>query len=293
MVELIAYLAKGASDDPKHHTVRHALLTVAVFYASMLSVGLVFERVLHDALGGLPELPATAAAATAAFLGTYWVALIATRLALEADRRVLVMYDAIWSCTATCLLGAVAAVLRRPALLCACGILVAISQVLWYVDILGYLVTGKLPIKVCAYLFWPTTHWSRRVTGMHHLFFEPLVVLVCASGSGVPLLRGFLISVAQSVVCALVCRGMTPCEVEQGRENEGRYYLNLNLCYELFRGVKIQWLRRYETTEPIVYLPRMLVCWIVGNFVCFAFLSALMLLSLNVVSHWPGAHFVL
>ena len=35
-------------------------------------------------------------------------------------------------------------------------------------------------------------------------------------------------------------------------------YLNINLCYECFRDVKVQWIRRYDRQGPGIYLPWML-----------------------------------
>lgn len=35
-------------------------------------------------------------------------------------------------------------------------------------------------------------------------------------------------------------------------------YLNINLCYECFRDVKVAWIRRYDRAKPTIYLPWML-----------------------------------
>jgi len=280
-------LEKGPPEDPKHRSWAHAGATCAVFHAAVLAVGL-----LADAALAGPSAAATADAAAvpgaAAGLAGYWVALVGIRLWVEPGARALVVYELVWSCTASLLFAACAAWLGRPTLLCAAGILVAIDQVLWYVDIVGYFVTGKMPVKVCGYLFWPSTSLARRVTALHHVLFEPAVIMLCARGEGIPLGRGFLVSVVQTVACQAVCRFMTPLEVQHAREKEGNYYMNINLCYEAFRGVKVAWIKRYDRARPEVYLPWMLWIWNLGNFLLFAALVLAMLPALRLAG-LPGA----
>ncbi len=45
---------------------------------------------------------------------------------------------------------------------------------LWYVDVLGYLLAGKFPIGVAAFLAWPETKLVKKLTTTHHLWFIPL-----------------------------------------------------------------------------------------------------------------------
>lgn len=168
----------------------------------------------------------------------------------------------------------------------------AIDQVLWYVDLCGYLILGKLPIKVCGYLFWPSTHFAKKVTGMHHLVFVPLVVTLCARGAGVPLARGFVVSAVQSVVSQAVCRFSTPLELPPPPGEDEPRYMNINLCYEVFRDLKgVDWIKRHDRARPAVYLPWMLWIWNLGNFLLFTTLASLLLLVLSCLA-LPGARFV-
>eukprot|EP00418_Pyrodinium_bahamense_P081082 CAMPEP_0179072572 /NCGR_PEP_ID=MMETSP0796-20121207/32125_1 /TAXON_ID=73915 /ORGANISM="Pyrodinium bahamense, Strain pbaha01" /LENGTH=330 /DNA_ID=CAMNT_0020769739 /DNA_START=36 /DNA_END=1026 /DNA_ORIENTATION=+ len=261
----------------------HATASCVLFHAAVLVVGLLADTLLGGGVGGeLPPRPGAAAG-----LAAYWVALVSIRLWAEVDGRVLVVYELAWSCSATLLFAAFATWLRRPALLCASGLLVAIDQVLWYVDIAGFLLTGKMPVKVCGYLFWPSTPFARRITSLHHVFFEPVVVALCAQGPGLPLGRGFLVSAAQAVVCQAVCRFTMPLEVAHVREKRGFYYMNVNLCYEAFRDVQVRWIRRHDRARPAVYLPWMLWIWNFGNLVLFTVLAALLLPALRWLAGVP------
>ena len=45
---------------------------------------------------------------------------------------------------------------------------------LWYVDVLGYLITKKFPLGVAAFIVWPETTKLRLLTTTHHIFYIPL-----------------------------------------------------------------------------------------------------------------------
>lgn len=286
----MGFLAKGEGDDAKHQSLAHAGAACVLVHVAVLLTGCLADEALSD-LSDAAAVPQPPSGLAAQGLLAYWLALAGMRLWSEAGARELVIYELAWSCNASLLFAAAALWLRRPALLCACGVLVAIDQVLWYVDIIGYLVTGKMPIKVCGYLFWPSTHWVRRLTSLHHVFFEPLVIFLCVQGGGVPLARAFLLSAAMTVACQAACRFTMPLEIPHPKEKDGKYYMNVNLCYEAFKGVKVEWIKRYDRAAPALYLPWMLWIWNLGNFVLFTALAALMLLPLRLLG-WQGATFV-
>ncbi|CAK9108242.1 unnamed protein product [Durusdinium trenchii] len=267
-----AFLAKGEPDDVKHQDATHALVVCGLLYAAMLAVGFSIDRLLARE----EELPPSAWAAYA-LLG-YWSWLVILRLRCETASVAQDVYQLMFSCNFSMPVAAAAIYWRKPILLCAQGILVAIDQVLWYVDLLGYLLTGKLPLKVVGYLLWPSTPLSRRISCIHHVLFEPLVICVGSQGQSLPILRGFLVALAQTVVCQAICRYTTPIEIQHGKE---LCYLNINLCYESFRDVKVAWIRRYDGAKASSYLPWMLWIWNGGNLILFLLLAFPLLWLLN------------
>eukprot|EP00933_Yihiella_yeosuensis_P065038 TRINITY_DN68633_c0_g1_i1.p1 TRINITY_DN68633_c0_g1~~TRINITY_DN68633_c0_g1_i1.p1 ORF type:complete len:316 (+),score=33.90 TRINITY_DN68633_c0_g1_i1:46-948(+) len=292
---ILGFFEKGDGDDPKHKSFEHAISVCVLFHIMVLAVGLLADELMAPGStagsSNVEEFPAAPTAALAIL--SYWIFLVGLRLYGEGGGgRVLVIYELCWACSASLPFAATAAYLRRPALLCACALWVAIDQVLWYVDIIGYALIGKFPVKVCGYLFWPSTSWTRRITSLHHVLFAPIVVILCARGRGVPLGRGFLISLAQTVICQLICRYTTPLEMPHKKEKNGLYYMNINLCYEAFRDVKVAWIRRCDRMKPIIYLPWMLWIWNLGNFLFFIPQVCIFLLGLYVTSSLPGIRII-
>eukprot|EP00929_Paragymnodinium_shiwhaense_P001853 TRINITY_DN102062_c0_g1_i1.p1 TRINITY_DN102062_c0_g1~~TRINITY_DN102062_c0_g1_i1.p1 ORF type:complete len:313 (-),score=31.93 TRINITY_DN102062_c0_g1_i1:261-1136(-) len=282
--DVAAFLARGSSSDEKHRTLQHPVICCVILYLCMAATGLSADHYLCGKLIG--EFPA----APYAILALLWhfSFIVVLRCRGETASVSQDVYHLMFSCNFSMPLAALAIYLQKPVLLCAQGILVAIDQVLWYVDILGYALTGKMPIKVIGYLFWPTTPWSRRITCFHHVLFEPLVVVVLARGDyGIPLGSGFVVALLQTIVCQVICRYTTPLEVDVAKDDK-KGYLNINLCHESFRDVKVAWIRRYDGAPAIQYLPWMLWIWNVGNFVLFAVLAVVLTVPLRLAGY-PGA----
>lgn len=291
MLDVLRFLEKGDGSEPKHHHVKHALVSFFLVHAAVIITGLTVEQGLSarvqwgtgsPASPALPEQPGAAVV-----FALYWALLIGLRLLYDTPSMAQDIYHLMFACNIAFPMAVIGLLLRRPALLCAQGVLVAIDQVLWYVDLLGYAFTGKLPLKVMGYVFWPSTPLSRKITCVHHLVFIPFVIYLCATGASVPIGRGFVISFAQTISCQLVCRYTTPLELIGAKDE--RLYLNINLCHEAFRDVKVQWLRRYDGAPPAIYLPWMLWIWNFGNLILFFALALVLLVPLRLMGA-PGAH---
>eukprot|EP00434_Breviolum_minutum_P003192 symbB.v1.2.002810.t1/scaffold91.1/size338584/15 len=271
--EVVAeFLAKGSKDDVKHQRASHACVVCTFLYVVMLLVGTGADALLADDV-----LPSKKVSAWLLLL--YWSWLVLLRLRCETGSVASDVYQLMFSCNFSMPMAAAAILLQRPVLLCAQGILVAIDQVLWYVDLLGYLFLGKLPVKVVGYLLWPSTPLSRRISCIHHVLFEPLVIYVGSQGQSLPVGRAFLVALLQTIVCQAICRYTTPLEIQLA--NGEVSYLNINLCYECFRDVKVAWIRRYDRAKPAIYLPWMLWIWNGGNLLLFLILACPLLWTLN------------
>ncbi|CAJ1419665.1 unnamed protein product [Effrenium voratum] len=246
----------------------HAVACCICLYIAILLTGICADRlVANESRLGEAQWPA-------AVLVAYWCWMIFLRLRGETSSTAMDVYQLMWSCNVVMPVTAIAILLRRPALLCAQGIFVAIDQVLWYVDWLGYLLFGKFPVKVIAYLFWPTTPPSRRISSLHHVLFGPFVIWLGSRECCLPLGRGFVVSLAQTIVCEVICRYTTPLEVID--RNGAVCYMNLNLCYEAFRDVKVSWIRVFDRDIAIRYLPWMLWIWNAGNMGLFSMLAVIL-----------------
>lgn len=292
LLVLVRWLENGGPGHPKHQTHAHAVTMVVILHVLAFATGIWADSQLAAVLLEKDKvMPAAPRAALG--LAVYWVLFATARFVDEKPwGRVGSTYGLAWSCNATLLFAAAAIWLRRPALVCACGMLVAIDQVLWYVDFAGYLLTGKFVINVCGYLFWPSTTFVKRISAVHHLAFVPLVVVLCCRGGhGVPIVRGFLISLAQAVTIASWCRFTTPHVLQEPGQAEPRY-MNLNLCYENFKGVKFpRWILEAVGPRAHRWLPGLIFFWTAGSLLFFALFAGVLIAALRLLTALPGTHF--
>lgn len=241
----------------------------------------------------------------ARFLLLYTLTLFTTRCASSFNsgrlRQHAVMYELTWLCNSTLLMGSIAfgvfdaaddgtntttswCFRRRPIIATACCIGVSIDQVLWYVDLVGYLITGKFPVGVMKYLTWPQTLWVDRLTCTHHLWTIPLFIYASNNPLG---LDSFKLSVCIVTIKVCLSRWLTPHCIQViknkddgGNENEvadetnidpQRYrYLNVNLCHELWRDITFSFLQISHDKPPgWLYLWRLLWRWQFFNYLVF------------------------
>ena len=123
----------------------------------------------------------TAAAAAAFFLGTYTFILLLVRLLATGS---MALYEFLWACNISMILATIGIGTCRPILVGAAAVSVSVDQVLWYVDLLGFVLTRgeKFVVGVAKYLTWTQTSWARRLTSTHHLWFIPYCIWTNAVG---------------------------------------------------------------------------------------------------------------
>lgn len=166
---------------------------------------------------------------------------------------------------------------RRPMVASAACIAVSIDQILWYVDLLGYLFLQKFPIGVMKYLTWEQTLWIDRLTCTHHLWTIPLILY----GANVELnWDSFYLSIYIVVIHVLLSRWMTPGCIQSGNDKKDPQhyrYLNVNLSHELWRDISLPFLQISIDNPPCwLYLFRLLWRWQLFNGIMFvAFLRPL------------------
>lgn len=312
---VIKYLFQAGPTHPKHGGGRlktqskfpiHPLLAFIVHYSivtpSIFIIHDVFfapsiDLVQHDETAILRQ------AYMSRFLLIYTLILFTTRCASSFNsgrlRQHAVMYELTWLCNSTLLMGSIAFGVfdtndgtnntswlfrRRPIIATACCIGVSIDQVLWYVDLVGYLISGKFPVGVMKYLTWPQTLWIDRLTCTHHLWTIPLFIYASNNPLG---LDSFKLSVWIVTIKVCLSRWLTPhcIQVIKSKDGDGnevnsrdetnrdpqRYrYLNVNLCHELWRDITFSFLQISHDKPPgWLYLWRLLWRWQLFNYLVF------------------------
>lgn len=252
---------------------------------SLLHLALVLAGsfAIHDMVVGSPETspdaifsrltsPSQRYECISSFFLVYYVFMIGLRCSAAADLRVPV-YEVCWACNSAMLLSVFGPLTNRPLLASGGAIAVCIDQVLWYVDLLGYAAVRKFPVGVAKYLLWPETSNARRATSTHHLFTIPLVLWQVGGLH----LKALPISYGLVALHVILSRLLTPHVIFVKGGDDGKamipQYLNLNLAHEVWRDIKFKFLQ-ITVPNPFVYLPNLLVRWLLFNSIVFAAIFA-------------------
>lgn len=298
---MFAWLAQEGPHATKHHGWAHPLAVLMIHYYLLLvvafwvhddvAVGFSFDNIFDWNMSIECQ---SWRQQTGYFLAGYALWLLIWRLFFcpSTVPRSSVLYDYTWLCNGTLVLGALACFTNRPVISTACCVTVGIDQLLWYVDLLGYLVSGKFPVGVAKYLAWPETTWITRVTCTHHLWTIPL--LLTTSGGVIPFsalglsfilmtlnvcLSRFMIplEVIAPVSSTLLTVGSTNTNDTNNEEDKGQSkYLNVNLSHELWRDIKIELIQiNYDNPPVFRYIFRLLWRWQGFNAMVFVVLVLL------------------
>lgn len=217
------------------------------------------------------------------FAFTYVSMVCAVRYTTSAGagrlRQHAVLYEFTWLCNSALLIGALGFFSGRPVMATGAAVAVSIDQVLWYVDLMVWLVSGKFPIGVAKYLTWKQTQTTDRFTCTHHLWTIPLFIY----GANGLQVASYLLSVCIVVGNVLLSRWLTPSSI-QLFENTGAKqchdsktdstknyrYLNVNLSHELWRDISFGFLQISKDDPPCaVYIFRLLWRWQLFNGLIF------------------------
>ena len=257
-VSFLRAVPAGAAGHRKHLARAHPLLSLALSAVAIIAICFAAD----DALGvGSVRACCDARAAECARLsllargfGAYAAVLAALKVASVGVG--LACYEYLWACNIGVALAAAAAAAKRPTAVAAAALSVAIDQLLWYVDLPAFAISGRWPIGVAKYLTWPETSWARVVMSTHHFWFIPACVAVVAPwptasggsrdtceliGGGIGA-RAYLLSLFVIASEAALCRFLVPFELlPQSRAK--RVYMNINLTHEVWRDVPFQFLQ--------------------------------------------------
>eukprot|EP00920_Eleutheroschizon_duboscqi_P005642 GHVT01013204.1.p1 GENE.GHVT01013204.1~~GHVT01013204.1.p1 ORF type:complete len:392 (-),score=53.45 GHVT01013204.1:1098-2273(-) len=212
------------------------------------------------------------------FLILYWLALVLSR-AIHTGPWML--YEACWACNAALLLSAVGLWLGQPLLVGVAACVVVLDQMLWYVDVTGYLFLGRFYVGVARYISWPQTPLMKKIFSTHHIWFLPYCAWLssrCGRGLQVHFFFGSLLLTA----VLLICSRIIPFEIEvpsrmlahtsQAATGDRHYtpvYLNVNLAHAAWRDVRNSILSKYDFQPIYKTLPWNILFWNGGSLVFF------------------------
>merc|ERR1712146_109 len=152
---------------------------------------------------------------------------------------------------------------------------IAIDQILWYFDCVGYVFIGKFKVGVAKYLIWPDTHWTSKITATHHLWFIPFVGYILARSGGLKFESWYLSAIAMT--CLWIVSRHTVPKTLKNKKDDTELYMNVNLAYELWKDVKIRILE--VLTKDVPYVQSVTVTmffWNLFNLCCFGLLKIFM-----------------
>ena len=181
------------------------------------------------------------------FFAAYHAVMVACRAWIKGPEE---LYNQLWACNTGMALCTTGILTHRRALVgAACGV-VAVDQILWYVDCTCKVVFGKFSVGVARYLEWPETPFVQKVFSWHHLWFLPVSLwyLRVSGGGGMPA-EALPLTVLGVFSMTLVSRVVPPAS------------LNINMCHAFWRDVKIAPLHLMDGKAFYIYVP-----WIMAVF---------------------------
>lgn len=294
MMNVISWLTQDPSSS-KHRKYFHPITACILHYlVVLLTVFTIHDQVFVPVLGDdypSGKVGGDRSVMVSRALFSYVTFLFSSRLLVvpsDSERRAII-YEFMWLCNGTLLMSPIALLTGRPLLASSFCVAVSIDQVLWYVDLLVYVLTGfqKFPIGVAKYLTWPDTSWITWITCTHHIWTIPIIMYAC---SGIHW-ASFPFSICIVICHVLLSRWLTPFvlpEENNGEKKSGNShkektskhskhggtdrYLNVNLSHELWKDIKFSFLQISHDDPPTaVYLFRLLWRWQLFNLMVFSF----------------------
>ncbi|TYZ68130.1 hypothetical protein PybrP1_000930 [[Pythium] brassicae (nom. inval.)] len=170
---------------------------------------------------------------------------------------------ALWGCNIAVLLVIMAVFLSKPFLVGVAMAIVSGDQLLWYIDILSYLLTRKFLAGAVKYLTYPENRtFSKTFFASHHIWFLPLCFWLTFKFDGMHP-SSFAASCCVTTFLAVFCRAFTPFEAKVPG-SEHIVYLNVNGAFEFWKDIDIGVLHVLDHRHPLLYLPYLAVA---GNLI--------------------------
>lgn len=291
------YLRQGGPLDKKHQTWKHSISACILHYFvstvlliqfhDVFYIPLIREKLHHNHILLQQDYLTERKTTVSNFLIMYFLSLCLYRHFLNTAKPIeqrAVIYEHTWLCNQTLIMSAICLRTGRDILAMAYLICVSIDQIMWYVDIIGFILFRTFPVGVVKYLTWPDTSFATRLTCTHHIWTIPLVVYAC---QGIHV-AAYPLSAVVMTVSVLMSRFLTPFTI-QYHQDDRRYekYLNVNLSHELWKDITFSWLQIQRDDPPVhLYLFRLLWRWQLLNGIIF--FMVLHPLSNATFHHWDS-----
>ena len=275
---LIEFLTQGGPRAHKHSlTWVHPISTFIVHYLTITVLTICAHDIITQGSYMGPSshyLQEDKQTKIAVFTFIYFCSLISYRLILHRDNKIIqkgIVYEGTWLCNSTLYMATVGLCSDRHILVLSYVVTVSIDQVLWYVDLTGWVLSGfkKFPVGVAKYLTWPETSWATRITCTHHLWTIPLLIYACG---GIPYpIHTFILSTFVMILNVSMSRWLTPFVLEARNKttndkHEVVKYLNVNLSHEVWKDITFDSLQiKHDNPPTYLYLLRLLLRWQLFN----------------------------
>lgn len=172
------------------------------------------------------------------FLLAYLLAILGLRLWEDGSH---IMYEMMWACNVGMLVASVGMITGRPRMVSGSITMVGLDQLVWYIDVICYLVLGKFKFGVADYLLWPNTSKIKKITCTHHLWFIPLCMWYLGGSLPEWTFRQGAFVVTFITVFARI---FTPFDMPL--KDGSRLYMNINSSYKFWKDVKIGFLHMFD-----------------------------------------------
>jgi hypothetical protein len=297
---IIQYKMSSSSAEKRHALVYVVGNVLALFVARRVSTALETKR-KED---GSNTISTPSNRRLAALVLAYYACTVAARL---RECGSYILFEMLWGCNVSMLQACLGVFVDSPLLVGSAVTTVAIDQMCWYVDLLGYPLTGgKFIVGVTKYLIKPETGWARIYTSLHHLWFMPAFMWSLRNHGGVR--KGsWTISCAVTAFLAVYCRALTPTDwvvaaAAGSKPGSGSGIgsgigraagagagvggigglllseavsipLNVNCAHWFWPDIEIPFLHAFNDRHPLLYMPYLVfVCNVVLNGPPYVFL---------------------
>lgn len=269
------WIFKEDPKHPKHSQLMHPLF--AAVSASLLTVitSNLFSDMFEYGFGyKQPPMPAWARTCVAPFMTLYFFVMVISRYKYQGA---ITLYEQQWACNQAMIL-VVCGFMRDKSIMVGAGmIMVSIDQILWYIDVIGYVFIRKFIVGVAAYIIWPSTTLDKKLTTTHHLWFIPLMLACLKNNWGLPV-ENYFFAVMMQVWIAPLSRAMIP-KVIIFKDKE--IYQNVNVIYESWKDVGIKFLQIFDDGPWYKMVPYNSFIWNTGNFVFYLLFAVICRFTTN------------
>lgn len=297
-IPFLRWLGQSGPADPKHsrgwaHPIVACLLHYFVVIPSTILVhdamvgrlhgGKVIEPAL-DVVCAKDGNPTATSMSISNFFACYAASLLLWRLItirakLGPVHQRGVLYEYTWLCNSTLIMASIGLRTCRPILATSFCMAVSIDQLLWWVDLAGWTISGfaTFPIGVAKYLTWPNTTFATRITATHHLWTIPLTLYAVG---GQLHWESYVLSVYVVASHVLLSQWLTPFTIRglcKNNDEETKHcndkYLNVNLSHEVWKDINFEFVQiKRDNPSTGKYLFRLLLRWNLFNCATFVFL---------------------